>query len=218
MPTTAQVKVNTVGTTVRGNSNMIELTGYDHTNRRGFKKCFFETKKDGGRTRNAEVSDSLKQDDWVEITMDDSSYKNVQSIKVISQPAGGDVPSQGGGGGGGSPPAGDTTRASSSNKMSKEEWAAKQLKEALNVARSNALKAAVTAVSGDGKGFTGAKMKMIEKMVPGFTSFLMTGDFEGKLPEPVVNEQPSTKEPGDDQNTETESPADTGPPDDDIPF
>jgi hypothetical protein len=216
MPTTAQVKVNTVGSTTRGNLNMVELTGYDHTNRRGFKKLFFETKKDGGLTKNAETAQSLKQDDWVEITMDDSSYKNVQSIKKIAQPADGDVPSQGGGGT--SP--GTSQRNHSSDKMSKADWAAKDAKKEMGVARSVALKAAVQAVSADGKGFTKVKLEQIKKMIDGFTSFLLTGDFEGKLPEPVVNEQPATKQPGDDREP---PPVDApeipeGPQDDDIPF
>jgi hypothetical protein len=226
MPTIAQVKVNTVGTTVRGNSNMIELTGYDHTNRRGFKKAFFETKKDGGRTRNAEVSDNLKQDDWVEITMDDSSYKNVQSIKVIAQPPGGDVPSQGGGesptqgGGGGSSRGSSSGSSNASDKMSKAEWAAKDAKKELGVARSVALKAAISAVSSDGKGFTKTKMVQITKMIDSFTSYLLTGDFEGKLPEvPAPPAPPVTREPGDEQETPPVNEDGSGAPiDDDIPF
>ena len=47
----------------------------------------------------------------------------------------------------------------------------------------------------------------------------MTGDFEGKLPVPVVPEQPATKEPGDDQGPAPQEDVNTsGPEDDDIPF
>jgi hypothetical protein len=199
---------------------MLEITGYDHTNRRGFKKLVFETKKGTDTiTKNAEVANTLKQDDWVEITMDDSSYKNVQSIKRIGQPADGDVPSQGGGGGGTSP--GTSQRNHSSDKMSKAEWAAKDAKKEMGVARSVALKAAVSAVSADGKGFTKVKLEQIKKMIDGFTSFLLNGDFEGK-PEVPTPQVPADKQPGDDQNSEppaVDAPEiPEGPQDDDIPF
>ncbi|MBW2645207.1 MAG: hypothetical protein JRE23_03325 [Deltaproteobacteria bacterium] len=221
MPTSAQVRVNTVRSTVRGDSNMLELTGYDNTNRRGFKKLFFETKKDGGLTKNAETANTLKQDDWVEITMDDTSYKNVQSIKRIQEPAGSDVPSQGGGqsssgGGGGG--------QSKTDKMSKAEWAAKDAKKELGVARSVALKAAVAAVSGDGKGFTKVKAEQIQKMIDGFTSYLLNGNFDGK-PEPEVvvpetpAEAPADKQPGDDRAAgQATDGGEKAPIDDDIPF
>jgi hypothetical protein len=205
---------------------MLELTGYDATARRGFKKLFFETKKDGGLTKNAETANTLKQDDWVEITMDDTSYKNVQSIRIIAEPAGSNVPSQAGGAPASNQAAGGSSSASGgSSKMSKAEWAAKQAKEALGIARSVALKVGIEAVSADGKGFTEKKMGQIKKMVTGFTSFLITGDFEGKLPEvvvPAVSETPADKQPGDDQSQDgppTEPPAaDDTPIDDDIPF
>ena len=217
MPTTVQVKVNTVGSTVRGNINMVELTGYDHTNRRGFKKLFFETKKDGSLTRNKEIADTLNQDDWIEVTMDDTSYKNVQSIKKIAQPAGGDVPSQGDGGG--SAPSG--SGGGGSDKMSKAEWAAKDAKKELGVARSVALKTAVTACSADSSKVTKAKMEQIEKMADRFTAYLLSGDFSGvpRIPADV----PADKQPGDEQGIDdgrspgTEPDAPT-PSDDDIPF
>jgi hypothetical protein len=206
---------------------MLELTGYDNTNRRGFKKLFFETKKDGGLTKNAETANTLKQDDWVEITMDDTSYKNVQSIKRIQEPAGSDVPSQGDsnpsrGGGGGSSRGSGSGSSSASDKMSKAEWAAKDAKKELGVARSVALKAAVESVSADGKGFTTAKMKQVVKAADSFTSFLLNGDFEGK-PELAKPEPPpappvvTDRAPGDDQPGSPTA-ADDTPIDDDIPF
>jgi hypothetical protein len=222
MPTNAVVRVNTVRSTVRGNSNMLELTGYDATNRRGFKKVFFETKKDGGLTKNAETANGLKQDDWVNITMDDSSYLNVQSIQRCAEPEGVDVPSQAGG----APAAsggvsGGTSTAPKADKMSKAEWAAKQAREALNIARDGALKAAVRAVSGDGKGFTKPKMEQVIKLSLSFAAFLFTGDFNGvaEITEPVVEvvETPAattTRQPGDD----AEVPINEINTDDDIPF
>jgi hypothetical protein len=204
---------------------MLELTGYDATERRGFKKLFFETKKDGGLTKNAETANTLKQDDWVEITMDDTSYKNVQSIRIIAEPAGSNVPSQaGGGGGGGNPSGGSRGGQDTSDKMSKADWAAKDAHHELGVARSVALKSAVAAVSADGKGFTGGKMKQIVKMAGGFTSFLLNGDFEGKpeVEKPAPPPAPpvvTDKEPGDDQGQAGVNEAGDGAPiDDDIPF
>jgi hypothetical protein len=203
---------------------MLELTGFDATARRGFKKLFFETKKDGGLTKNAETANTLKQDDWVEITMDDTSYKNVQSIRIIAEPAGQNVPSQAGGeqsgGGGGAPTGGNPRSANGSDKMSKAEWAAKDSKKELGVARSVALKAAVAAVSADGKGFTKVKAEQIKKMINGFTSFLLNGDFEGK-PEPEVAtpETPADKQPGDDRaEGQATDGGEKAPIDDDIPF
>jgi hypothetical protein len=99
MPTTVQVKVNTVTHTTQqskaGNDlNYVEITGFDAAAGKGFKKRCFATKKDGTATKNAETADSLSQNDWVEITMDDSSYKNIQTIKKIAEPAGMSAPDQ----------------------------------------------------------------------------------------------------------------------------
>jgi hypothetical protein len=202
---------------------MLELTGFDATARRGFKKLFFETKKDGGLTKNAETANTLKQDDWVEVTMDDTSYKNVQSIRIIAEPAGQNVPSQAGGEqSGGAPVGGNPRSANGTDKMSKAEWAAKDVKKELGVARSVALKAAVAAVSSDGKGFTKVKAEQIKKMINGFTSFLLNGDFDGK-PEADVPAPPplpptvTDRQPGDDQ-AGSPTAADDTPIDDDIPF
>jgi hypothetical protein len=198
---------------------MLEITGYDHTNRRGFKKLVFETKKGTDIiTKNAEVANTLVQDDWVEITMDDTSYKNVQSIKKIAQPAGGDVPSQAGG----APASGDGgSKAAPAKKMSKEEWAAKDAKIALNEARAAALLSAVELVSSEEKSITKSAIAAVEKLANRFTSFLLNGSFEGKPETPAPPEQPTTREPGDDQGT-GDSPPDAdsspGPEDDDIPF
>ena len=96
---TAKVKVNEVShttiTSAKGvDLNYCVLKGYDDTNSKGFSKRFFATKKDGDPTRNAEIADTLQPNDWVEVTMDDTTYKNVQTIKKISEPAGGSAPDQ----------------------------------------------------------------------------------------------------------------------------
>jgi hypothetical protein len=198
---------------------MIEMTGYDATNRRGFKKVFFETTKDGKRTRNAEVSDGLKQDDWVEVTMDDSSYKNVQSIKVIAEPAGQDVPAQGGGGNA----PGTSQRNHSSDKMSKAEWAAKDRKKEVSVSRSVAVKSAALLFTG--KGATKAIVDSLEKLAYRMEAYLLKGAFDADLDaEPVelppAPEQPATQTTPAGQGDGAPINEDGGnaPDDDDIPF
>ena len=91
MPTQVQVKVNTINHTTQtskaGNElNYVEITGFDSTNNKGFKKRFFSTKKDGTATKNAETADTLKQDDWIELTLDDTSYANVRLPRAIQRP------------------------------------------------------------------------------------------------------------------------------------
>ena len=207
MPVTVQVKVNTQGSTTRGNSNMVELTGYDHTNNKGFKKLFFEEKKSGGMTQAAQVAKTLVQDDWCEVTMDDSSYHNVTMIKKIAAPAGAPAESQG---------AGSSERANQrssgggggSDRMSKEEWAAKDLKKDISVARSVALKAAVEMA---GTGINKTNVSAIQKLAPIFELYLLHGDFNYVEPEPVAQPEPVEYQP---ENT-TATP---GPEDDDIPF
>jgi len=211
MPVTVQVKVNTQGSTTRGNSNMVELTGYDHTNNKGFKKLFFEEKKSGGMTQAAQVAKTLVQDDWCEVTMDDSSYHNVTMIKKIAAPAGAPAESQGagsseranqrsfrGGGGGGG----------GSDRMSKEEWAAKDLKKDVSVARSVALKAAVEMA---GTGINKTNVSAIQKLAPIFELYLLHGDFSYVAPEPVAKPEP-VAQPDNTPDTDNE------PEDDDIPF
>jgi hypothetical protein len=206
---------------------MIEMTGYDATNRRGFKKVFFETTKDGKRTRNAEVSDGLHQDDWVEVTMDDTSYKNVQSIKVIAEPAGQDAPAQGGGGGGGGQRSSGGGGGGGSDKMSKAEWAAKQAKEAQNIARSVALKAAVE-FANTSTAPSAKAVSAMEKLSYRMEAFLVKGSFDAEVdavpePERVVDDHPSTQQAtqpaGQGDGTPINEDSQGAPPiDDDIPF
>jgi len=210
MPVTVQVKVNTVGTTTRGNSNMVELTGYDHSNNKGFKKMFFEEKKSGGMTQAATVAQTLVQDNWCEITMDDSSYHNVTMIKKIATPDGAPAESQGAGssGGGSSKSYSSGGGSGGSDKMSKEEWAAKDLKKDVSVARSVALKAAVEMA---GTGINKTNVSAIQKLAPIFELYLLHGDFSYVAPEPVAKPEP-VAQPDNTPDTDNE------PEDDDIPF
>lgn len=139
MPTQVQVKVNTINHTTQtskaGNElNYVEITGFDSTNNKGFKKRFFSTKKDGTATKNAETADALKQDDWIEITLDDTSYANVQTLKKINEPAGMTAPSQ-------------SSAASGNPKTTAGKGGARKYtpdpEKAKAIARSVALKAAV---------------------------------------------------------------------------
>ena len=144
MPTTVNVKINTVQhtqqTSQAGNElNYVEVTGYDSTNNKGFKKRFFATKKDGTATKNAETADSLKQDDWVEFTLDDTSYNNVQTLKKINEPAGMSAPSQA------SPDSGNPKAAGGKKGGGYKANPAKEIA----IRKSVALKAAVDLVKGD---------------------------------------------------------------------
>jgi len=99
MPTTVKVKVNTVNHTKAvsqaGNDlNYVELTGFCPDTNKGFKKRFFATQRNGTATPEAELADTLQKNDWVEVTMDDSSYKNVEGLKKIAEPAGMTAPDQ----------------------------------------------------------------------------------------------------------------------------
>jgi hypothetical protein len=223
MPTIVQVKVNTPGTTTRGNSNMIQLTGFDYTNNRGFKKLFFEEKQQGGRTANAEVSDTLSKDDWVEITMDDTQYNNVTNIRKISEPAGAVVPdsTQGkpSGGGGGNPSGGSPAGRGTSDKMSKADWAEKDRKKETSVARSVAIKSAAVLFSG--KGATKAIVDSLEKLAYRLEAYLMKGDFDADLaaePEPIAAPPANTSTPIDSGGSPEGAGGSPGPEDDDIPF
>lgn len=96
---TVKVKVSEVShTTIQSSAgndlNYVVLKGYDDTNSKGFSKRFFATKKDGSPTQNAQIADGLGPNDWVEVTMDNTSYRNVTSIKKITPPAGSSAPDQ----------------------------------------------------------------------------------------------------------------------------
>jgi hypothetical protein len=225
MPSTCQVKVNTVKHTSQiGKANQtlnyVEVTGYDATNSKGFKKRFFATKKDGTATVNAEIADGLNKDDWCEFLMDDTEWQNVQTIKKIAQPEGLTAPDQGGGGGSASSgSSGGGGGGGGSDKMSKEEWAAKDRKKEIGVARSVALKSAVLSCAADGAKVTKAKMEQIEKMADLFYNFLMGGDFNKKPADNIIHNVPDKiKPPADvpgDVDGEERPPVTA---EDDIPF
>jgi hypothetical protein len=225
MPTNVNVKVNTVGQVVRGQFNMVEINGYDHNNNRPFKKAFFETKKDGGLTKNAEIANSLQPDEWICITLDDTSYHNVQSIRKIAEPQGGSAAAA-------SAPVGDAPPAyrpagggggGASDKMSKADWAEKDRKKEVSVNRSVALKAAAALFTG--KGATKAIVNSLEKLAFRMEAYLALGSFDEQVPANVPAEAPAPPTPPAPEKVYDES---TGPEptdvkvaageDDDIPF
>ena len=223
MPTIVEVRVNTINHTTMTSKagdplNYVELTGMDNTNSRGFKKKFFSTKKDGTATRNAEIADGLSKDDWVEITMDDSSYANVQTIRKIGQPSNVNEPANGSGGGGNAGGSYGTGGGGGGDKMTKADWALKDRIKELSMARHKALVTAVALVGVVAKP-SKATIKAIAKLADSFTSFLVTGDFEGKLEAPVVVEEPVVETPAVvDAPINTEGPTGDVGADDDIPF
>lgn len=212
MPTKVNVKINTVQHTSQlskaGNElNYVEITGFDATNNKGFKKRFFATKKDGTATKNAETADALNQDDWAEITLDDTSYHNVQTLKKISEPAGMSAPSQAqtqtstGGGG----------RASggSSDKMTKADWAAKDRAKEQSMARHKGLVVAADVCVANGN-FDPDEIILVART---FADYLSEGTgqvVDGEKRETLANGNTLVNAPQ--QND------DPGVQDDDIPF
>ena len=167
MPTKVNVRINTVQHTSQVSSaghnlNYVEITGYNETDGKGFKKRFFATKKDGTATKNAETADALNKDDWAEFMLDDTSYNNVQTLKKIAAPANATAPAQAG-----STPA----PAGGAPKMSKADWAVKDQAKNESIARSVALKAAVDFMSGNGE--TDSEV-VIDKAVE-FEAYLLNG-------------------------------------------
>jgi hypothetical protein len=208
------VKCNVPGTTTRGGKNMIEITGYDHTNNRGFKKLIFSEKQGGGATVLSGVADTIQKDDWLEMTLDDTQYTNITHMKKISEPAGGNsVP--------------DSTQGQSSSgggkksNLTKEEWALKDAKKELSMARHKAIEA--SAIIAGGKGISKAVVESIQKLADRFTAYILTGDFNAsvvvpELEKPVAQTDNTpavdNKEPGDEQGAGGKP----EPGDDDIPF
>jgi hypothetical protein len=197
---------------------MIEITGYDHTNNRGFKKLVFAEKQGGGATVLSQICDTIQKDDWLEITMEDGQYKNITHLKKIQEPAGGNSApdstqgqtKSGGGGGGGT-----------KSNMSKEEWALKDAKKELSMARHKAIEA--SAIIATGKGIGKAVVDSIEKLADRITAYILTGDFNAEVVIPKLKEAVAptdntpaedNKEPGDEQGAGGKP----GPEDDDIPF
>jgi hypothetical protein len=99
MPTKVKVRVSSVDhttvTSAKGfELNYVVLKGFDEGANKGFKKQFFATKKDGTPTVNAQTADQLAPNDWVELTLDDTSYQNVQTLRKINAPDGATAPDQ----------------------------------------------------------------------------------------------------------------------------
>jgi hypothetical protein len=185
MPTNVNVKVNTVGQVVRGQFNMVEINGYDHSNNRAFKKAFFETKKDNTLTKNAEIANGLVQNDWVCITLDDTSYHNVQSIRKIAEPQGGSAAAAAAP----APAAGGGTRANSADKMSKADWAEKDRKKEVSVNRSVAVKSAAALFGA--KPITKAILKAFETLAYRIEAYLALGSFDEQVPADKPAEVPT---------------------------
>jgi hypothetical protein len=160
MPSTVQVRVKNVNANAKqGSYDAVEITGYDATNSKGFKKKFFATKKDGSATKNAETAYTLNENDWCEITMDDTSYKNVQTIKKIAQPAGVTAPPANSGGG----------RKGGYNNPQKD----------ASIARSVALKAAVDFVGGSDS----ADVETVIEHAKAFEAYLLDKDVNDPRPD-----------------------------------
>jgi hypothetical protein len=206
MPNTVQVRINTINPVVRGQYNMIEVTGYDETNRKGFKKAFFAEKKDGGITANAANVKPLGQDDWAEFVLDDTSYNNVQTVKACNAPANASAPAQtGGGGGGGAPRSGGGAKTGRSVAMLNRE---KALDSAVHLMMSEKI--------------TTKSVDQLEKLAYRMEAFLTKGMFDAEVePEmPVAPEEPvaQTGNTPVDSNTDVPVGDGSGPVDDDIPF
>lgn len=214
MPSTINVKINTITPSTRGDKNGNEIAGYDTTNNKTYKTFVFELKQDGSPTVAGQVVNTLSPGDWIECTVDDTKWKNIQNLKKISQPAGAQAPTSGGAssGGGNNRSSGGGGKADG---MSKEEWALKDLKKEISISRQSALKAAVNSCAADGKTVTKAKMEQIEKMSLRMEAFLLTGAFDGDVSTAAAvadTPKPQTETPA-----STEGPT-SGPGDDDIPF
>lgn len=212
MPSQVNVKVSNVGSIVRGDKNMVEINGYDLTNNKGFKKAFFETKRDGGRTKNAEISDGLQPGDFIEVTLDDTSWKNVQFIKKIAEPAGGAAAPSSAPAGSGNP-----TGGGSSERMSKEEWAEKDRKKEASMARHKAVQTAAAFCAVEDKASTAGMVAAMEKLTFRIEAYLLTGDFDADLKavvEPKTPTAPASNDDGQSEGGQTSPPA----ADDDIPF
>lgn len=213
MPSKVTVKIKTIESQDRGGKDGYIIKGYDSTNQQAFNKFIFETTQKGDLTKIAEVMQTATPGEWYEITVDDSKWKNATYAVKVSAPEGGEPPAKSSGGGGGySKKSSGGGGGGSSDRMSKEEWAAKDAKKELSMARHKALQVAVAACAADGGKVTKPKMEQIEKMAHRFTSFLLTGDFAGKLDTPAITkEEPKTESDGVDNTP-------TGGADDDIPF
>jgi len=99
MPTETLVRVSSVDHTSQTSAagkdlNYVVIKGFDNSTNKGFSKRFFATKRDGMPTKNAELADTLEQNDWIKVEMDDTSYKNVTRIMKVDEPDNAKAPDQ----------------------------------------------------------------------------------------------------------------------------
>lgn len=95
MPSTIKVKVKSVELSERGNKNGFEIVGFDATNKKGYKTFIFETTQSGDATKAGLVARDLQSGDWIECVVDDSKWKNIQTMKKTSAGTGGGSSSRG---------------------------------------------------------------------------------------------------------------------------
>jgi hypothetical protein len=191
-----KVKVSEVShTTIQSSQgkdlNYVVLKGYDDTNSKGFSKRFFATKQDGMPTKNAEVADTLQANDWVEVTMDNTSYKNVTGIERISEPSGGSAPDQ-------------TTYKSAGNTGTKG-----SSRDAGMLNRASALDLAIKAIATSDNGPIGTKT--IIQIADRFEDYITNG-----IPTPSMTMGTKKEEPKPEPQPELEDA--NMPSDDEIPF
>jgi hypothetical protein len=188
---------------------MVQITGYCHDTGKGFKKQFFATTKDGNATKMAEQAYNFKKGDWISLTLDDSSFKNVTEVKATAQPAdftedmansnsnsnsgGGYKKSYSGGGNKGG------------SQMSKEEWAAKEARTQASISRSVALQQAVALIAAVGpkKGTDHVELALD-----------MAKEFYLYLADKSETTEPATNKPASHAQENVPAPTD----DDEIPF
>lgn len=199
-----KVKVRTISPEVSGNYNYVQITGYDMTNDRGFKKRVFAETRDGSPTAMAKKLNSLTSGDIVEITLDDSKYKNITDVKLLEKGA-----SQSSGGNKGYSKGGGSKKG--------------EFRTVAQLNREPALDMAIKVVMADGKAITAKKKEQIEGLAVRFENYLVAGSFD-KKPEPVTdNKAESPRAPEEEPTTQNEPDPNDAPepgfdPDSDIPF
>ena len=204
MSSKVNVRVTSVDhTTVQSSAgkdlNYVVIKGFDETNNRGFKKQFFATKQDGSPTVNATKADSLNKGDWVEITMDDSKWQNVETLRVINEPSGASAPSTG-------------SASSQSGGNSRGGGGSKQFRTVPQLNREQALKFSIAALGVNPKA-TKAHVDKLLKLAVKFEDYLVNGFGTAEPINPVTKptEPADTPEPADESG-------DTYDPETDIPF
>jgi hypothetical protein len=183
----------------RGNSNGMLLKGRKTYDNSAYEKYYFDKTRDGDPTPLHKIAMTLKAGDTVELTYDDTKYKNLKGIEVV-----------GAGGGSG----GQTSGGSKSSGSGRSGGGAKSnYRDPDHTDRSSAMYLAWEIVS-KMEGITGEKKiatkaqasisAQFEDLSKKLERFLHTGDFN--CPAPAANE------PGNDGQPASQVD------DDDIPF